>query len=428
MDLQRLYEAYLDHPIVTTDTRADVRGSIFFCLKGPNFDANEFAEEALKTGAAYVVSDSDKVPKQDKIFKVGDVLTTLQELAKLHRSKFKFPVIGLTGSNGKTTNKELIAAVLSEKYNTFYTKGNLNNHIGVPLSLLSIPLSAEMAVIEMGANAQGEIRDLSLMSDPDYGMITNIGKAHLEGFGGIEGVKKGKSELYRHIRSNGGKLFVNGDDSVLMELSNGMDRTLYGKEESFFCSGRVEQNKPFISFSFQFNGKDSGVVETNLVGGYNFPNLMAAACIGCYFNVPIDLIAKGLSGYQPSNNRSELVTTEKNKVILDAYNANPSSMEVAISNFAEMDHEPKLALIGHMLELGDDSPKEHQKLIDQLSRLNIHSILVGSNFEKCEKKGFLYFEKSTELVEHLKNETIENHLIFIKGSRMVAMEKAKECL
>ena len=200
MDLQRLYEAYLDHPIVTTDTRADVRGSIFFCLKGPNFDANEFAEEALKTGAAYVVSDSDKVPKQDKIFKVGDVLTTLQELAKLHRSKFKFPVIGLTGSNGKTTNKELIAAVLSEKYNTFYTKGNLNNHIGVPLSLLSIPLSAEMAVIEMGANAQGEIRDLSLMSDPDYGMITNIGKAHLEGFGGIEGVKKGKSELYRHIR------------------------------------------------------------------------------------------------------------------------------------------------------------------------------------------------------------------------------------
>ena len=428
MEIQDLYKIYLETPRVTTDTRKEVKNAIFFCLKGPNFDANSFALTALERGATHVVADDSQLVDEANITVVDDVLTVLQKLAHHHREQFKFPVIGLTGSNGKTTNKELIAAVLSRKYQTYFTHGNLNNHIGVPLTLLSIPLEAEMAVIEMGANAQGEIRDLSKISDPDYGMITNIGKAHLEGFGGIEGVKKGKSELYKHIKAKNAKLFVNGDDDVLMELSEGIERTLFGSQQKFYSSGAVLKRKPFISFEFEYNGHSSGEIQTQLVGAYNFSNLMAAACIGCYFDVSIEEITFALSAYKPSNNRSEMVDTGKNKLILDAYNANPSSMELAMSNFAEMDHEPKLALIGHMLELGKESQAEHQKLVDHLSDLKLKTILVGSNFAECNKKGFHYCETPEELMKWLKANPIENHLVIAKGSRMVAMEKAKEFL
>ncbi len=428
MEIQDLYKIYLKTPRVTTDTRKEVKNTIFFCLKGPNFDANSFAITALERGATHVVADNPQLKENANITVVDDVLTTLQKLARHHRDQFKFPVIGLTGSNGKTTNKELIAAVLSRKYRTYFTQGNLNNHIGVPLTLLSIPLDAEMAVIEMGANAQGEIRDLSNISDPDFGMITNIGKAHLEGFGGIEGVKKGKSELYKHIRAKNAKLFVNGNDEVLMELSEGIERTLFGSQENFFCSGSIVKRKPFISFEFEHKAHSSGEIQTHLVGAYNFSNLMAAACIGCYFDVSIEDISSALSDYKPNNNRSEMVDTGKNKLILDAYNANPSSMELAMSNFAEMDHEPKLALIGHMLELGEDSKVEHQKLVDHLYDLKLKTVLVGSNFAECNKKGFHYCETPEDLKTWLKANAIENHLIIVKGSRMVAMEKAKEFL
>ncbi|HKK38431.1 MAG TPA: UDP-N-acetylmuramoyl-tripeptide--D-alanyl-D-alanine ligase [Cryomorphaceae bacterium] len=428
MEIQDLYKIYLKTPRVTTDTRKEVSDTIFFCLKGPNFNANSFALKALERGAIHVVADDPELHKKENITVVDDVLTTLQNLARHHRNHFQFPVIGLTGSNGKTTNKELIAAVLSRKYKTYFTKGNLNNHIGVPLTLLAIPLAAEMAVIEMGANAQGEIRDLSNICDPDYGMITNIGKAHLEGFGGIEGVKKGKSELFKHIKAKNAKLFVNGDDQVLMELSQGTERTLFGSREEFYCSGSILDRKPFISFEFTHGGQSSGEIKTKLVGAYNFSNLMAAACIGCYFGVPIAEIGSALSSYKPNNNRSEMVDTGKNKLILDAYNANPSSMELAMANFAEMDHEPKLALVGHMLELGEDSPVEHQKLIDQLSELGLKAILVGSNFNQCNKKGFHHCETPDQLKLWLKANPIENHLIIAKGSRLVAMEKAKDFL
>ena len=428
MEIPDLYKIYLDTPRATTDTRKDVRNTVFFCLKGPNFDANSFALTALERGATHVVADDAQLADHANITVVDDVLITLQKLARHHRNQFKFPVIGLTGSNGKTTNKELIAAVLSRKYRTYFTHGNLNNHIGVPLTLLSIPLDAEMAVVEMGANAQGEIRDLSTISDPDYGMITNIGKAHLEGFGGIEGVKKGKSELYKHIRAKNAKLFVNGDDAVLMEISEGIDRTLYGSQEEFYCSGSLLKRKPFISFGFEHDGHSSGEIQTQLVGAYNFSNLMAAACMGCYFDVPMSDISSALSDYKPSNNRSEMVDTGKNKLILDAYNANPSSMELAMANFAEMDHEPKLALVGHMLELGKDSAVEHQKLIDQLSDLGLKAILVGRNFSECNKKGFHYCETPEDLKFWLQSNPLENHLIIAKGSRLVAMEKSKEFL
>ncbi|MCZ4408081.1 UDP-N-acetylmuramoyl-tripeptide--D-alanyl-D-alanine ligase [Cryomorphaceae bacterium 1068] len=428
MEIQDLYKIYLSKPRVTTDTRKEVKNTIFFCLKGPNFDANTFALTALERGAAHVVADDPQLKDNPNITLVYDVLTTLQKLARHHRDQFKFPVIGLTGSNGKTTNKELIAAVLSRKYRTYFTQGNLNNHIGVPLTLLSIPLDAEMAVIEMGANAQGEIRDLSNISDPDYGMITNIGKAHLEGFGGIEGVKKGKSELYKHIKAKSAKLFVNGDDEVLMELSEGIEKTLFGSSQKFSCNGSIQKRKPFISFDFEHQGEASGEIQTQLVGTYNFSNLMAAACIGCYFDVSVNEIAAALKAYRPNNNRSEMVDTGKNKLILDAYNANPSSMELAMSNFAEMDHEPKLALIGHMLELGEESKVEHQKLVDHLSNLKLRAVLVGSNFNEVNKKGFHYCETPKELKKWLQAHSIENHLIIVKGSRMVAMENAKEFL
>lgn len=428
MEIQDLYKIYLNTPQITTDTRKEVKNTIFFCLKGPNFDANTFALTALERGAAHVVADDPQLKDKPNITYVYDVLTTFQKLARHHRDQFQFPVIGLTGSNGKTTNKELIAAVLSSKYKTHFTKGNLNNHIGVPLTLLSIPLDAEMAVIEMGANAQGEIRDLCKISDPDFGMITNIGKAHLEGFGGIEGVKKGKSELYKHIRDKNAKLFVNGDDDLLMNLSEGIERTLFGSNKAFFCSGSVAKSKPFISFTFEHNKEESGEIETQLVGAYNFSNLMAAACIGCYFDISVKEIAIALKAYEPSNNRSEMVDTGKNKLILDAYNANPSSMELAMTNFAEMDHEPKLALIGHMLELGTESEVEHQRLIDLLIELKLDAVLVGKNFANCNKKGFRYCETPEDFKKWLQANSIKNHLIIAKGSRMVAMETAREFL
>lgn len=428
MEIQELYQIYRSTPRITTDTRKAVAASVFFCLKGPNFDANSFALTALERGAVHVVADDPKLRGHKNISVVEDALVCLQLLARHHRNQFQFPVIGLTGSNGKTTNKELIAAVLSQKYNTHATKGNLNNHIGVPLTLLSIPLDAEMAVIEMGANAQGEIRDLSTISDPDFGLITNIGKAHLEGFGGTEGVKKGKSELFKHISSKGAKVFVNGDDEVLTNLSEGIERTLFGSRNDFFCSGSVIKRKPFISFEFELNGNATGEIETQLVGAYNFSNLMAAACIGSYFNVPAEDIATALREYKPNNNRSQMLDTGKNRLILDAYNANPSSMKLALDNFAEMEHEPKLALVGHMLELGKYAQEEHQKLIDQLVQLNLKAILVGKNFADCTKKGFHYCETPEEFKVWLQSNSIENHLIIAKGSRMVAMESAKEFL
>jgi UDP-N-acetylmuramoyl-tripeptide--D-alanyl-D-alanine ligase len=312
MEIEELYRLYRRSQGVSTDTRADLDNRLFFCLKGPNFDANEFVQEALEKGALAVISDDVKHRGKEGVIVVNNSLEALQELAIRHRKSFSFPVFGLTGSNGKTTNKELIHAVLAKKYRTYATKGNLNNHIGVPLTILDIGDDAEFAVIEMGANHQGEIRELSKISDPDYGMITNIGKAHLEGFGGLEGVKKGKKELFDHIRAKGAKLFVNGDDQVLMEISEGIERTLFGSDTSFFVSGKIERSTPTLSFSFQFEGYRSPEVITKLTGDYNFNNLMAAVCLGKYFGVENTDIEAALADYTPTNNRSQIQKTENN--------------------------------------------------------------------------------------------------------------------
>lgn len=419
----QLYQTFLSNPRVSTDTRKDPKNTIFFCLKGPNFDANSFAEEALKKGAVAVVSDADFNRQKENVMVVDDALQALQQLAIRYRTSFKFPVLGLTGSNGKTTNKELIAAVLSRKYKTAFTSGNLNNHIGVPLSILSVPRDAEIAVIEMGANHVGEIAALSKISDPDFGMITNIGKAHLEGFGGIEGVKKGKSELYNHIAAKSGKVFVNGDDPVLMDLSSRLERILFGTNSDHFITGRIEPSQDHLAFSYSQDGFSSKTIQTQLVGEYNFYNMLAAVCIGRYFEVEHDAIAEALAAYTPSNNRSQLTKTENNTLILDAYNANPTSMKAAVENLARFKNSKKLALLGQMLELGEDAADEHQKLIDQLRSLEIPAMLVGDIFASCDYGDYPVFESSEALAAELEKNPIKKAAILVKGSRSIQMEK-----
>ena len=428
MKIEPLYEVFSANPSVGTDTRKDPKGTVFFCLKGPQFDANKFAAQALDLRAAHVVTSNKDLLGHAKVTVVEDVLITLQLLAKYHRSQFTFPVIGLTGSNGKTTNKELISAVLSRKYKTFFTHGNLNNHIGVPLTLLSIPLHAEMAVIEMGANHQREIAELSEICLPDFGMITNIGKAHIEGFGGLEGIKKGKKELFDHIEQNGGKVFVNGDDPVLMGLSTNLERFVFGSSLDYNVSGQLIENDIYVGFRYGYKDFQSTDIRTHLVGGYNLSNLMAAAAIGCYFEVDHKDIREALENYQPGNSRSQLVQTNKNKVILDAYNANPSSMELAINNLKEINSSNKLALIGHMLEMGEESDKEHQAIVDLLKKSKLAAILVGENFRAINLRGYSLFENSEMLRDWLRRNPVSDHLVLVKGSRMAAMEKCLESL
>lgn len=418
-----LYDRFRKNPKVETDSRKDLKGSIFFCLTGPNFDGNKFAGEALEKGAVHVVSDSTDNQEKDGVTIVENTLETLQQLSVYHRRQFSFPVIGLTGSNGKTTNKELITAVLRSKYRTYATRGNLNNHIGVPLTLLSIPVDAEMAVIEMGANHQGEIRDLCALCQPDYGMITNIGKAHLEGFGGVEGVKKGKKELFDFIRANGKKVFVNSDDPVLMEISKGLDRLEFGKNpEENFVSGDFIAANPTLSFRYQSKNEKSADIQTRLVGGYNFYNLLAAACIGTYFEVSATEVKEALEKYKPTNNRSQYVRSKRNDLILDAYNANPSSVKLALENLAKQSNSKKLAILGQMLELGEGSAKEHQEVINRVNALELEAIFVGRGYKNCDLNGHSYFDSTDELIRYLEDKPISNRLILVKGSRLVALE------
>jgi UDP-N-acetylmuramoyl-tripeptide--D-alanyl-D-alanine ligase len=428
MTIPQLYKEYLKTPRISTDTRKDLTDTIFFCLKGPNFDANGFAKQAIDKGASLVISDDIENSNSEGIIIVNDVLQTLQELAHHHRNQFNFPVIGLTGSNGKTTNKELIATVLKTKYKTHATKGNLNNHIGVPLTLLECPLETEIAIIEMGANHQREIAQLSEIAAPDYGMITNIGKAHLEGFGGIEGVKKGKKELFDFLKPRGGKVFVNADDEVLMSLSRDNERIQFGSGGEVFVKGKLIASNPSIKFEFSDSQGSSGEIQTQMVGEYNYYNLLAAVCIGRFFDVDYSDIKTALEAYLPTNNRSQILNTGKNQILLDAYNANPTSMKAALQNFVSMNANQKIAMLGQMMELGEASKEEHQQLINLADKLKIEVILVGDNFNECDKRGFQHFNDTAHLKSYLKSNPIENHLILLKGSRTVAMEKVVEAL
>ncbi|PBQ30802.1 UDP-N-acetylmuramoyl-tripeptide--D-alanyl-D-alanine ligase [Sphingobacteriaceae bacterium] len=433
--IEKLYEIYLAaDQNICTDTRKLEKGAMFFALKGANFNANEFAQKAIEAGCHAAIVDDAQYATSDNIIVVEDVLQSLQKLANYHRKQFKIPFLAITGSNGKTTNKELIHAVLSKKYTTLATIGNLNNHIGVPLTLLRLRREHEFAIIEMGANHQGEIDELCKITEPDFGLITNIGKAHLEGFGGIEGVKKGKSELYRFLKTVSGKAFINGDDEVLYELAFENDKITYGCKKLYDVIGKDMTTDETVSFKYttRYGTKDWNqitAVKTQIIGNYNFINCLAATCVGSYFKVEDEKIKEALETYLPNMNRSQLVKTQKNTLILDAYNANPNSMKAAIENFAGYKSDHKLVLLGDMFELGDYSMEEHQKLVDLLKEKKmVNVVLVGEEFFKLPESQFKKFKSTAECRVYLQNKSIEGNTILIKGSRGMKMEILQEVL
>ena len=418
---EELYKIFLQHPVVSTDTRNIPEGSLFFALKGANFNANEFASEAIKKGCSYTIIDEEKY-YSDKCILVPDVLKALQNLANHHRKQFTIPVIGITGTNGKTTTKELTAAVLSKKYNTLFTQGNFNNHIGVPLTLLKLTKEHGMAVIEMGANHVGEIDMLSRIAEPDYGIITNIGKAHLEGFGGYEGVIKAKSELYKFIKEKGGELFINADDELLVKLADGVYFT-YGMSRDADIRG-FQDNESFLAKGTieMIDGEDIQV-NSNLAGSYNFYNILAAACIGYYFEVSPAEIKSAIEEYIPTNNRSQLTKKGSNTILIDAYNANPSSMKSAIENFAVLQSVNKILILGDMFELGEDSAKEHQAIADLIGKSNWGGIyLIGKEFAKVTSKATL-FPSVEDFTKWLTEHPFKDATILLKGSRGMQMER-----
>ena len=426
--LSFLYEQYKLHPQVQTDTRKLKSGDLYFALKGPNFNGNNFAIAALENGASFAIVDEpieNSDAFENRILQVDDVLTTLQSLAKHHRAQFNIPFIGITGSNGKTTTKELVFAVLSSHFKTYTTQGNLNNHIGVPLTLLSIGMDAEMAVIEMGANHLFEIASYCEYAMPNYGLITNCGKAHLEGFGSEEGVKKGKGELFESLRLYNGAAFVMSDYDYLVNMSKGIDKVItYGN-----TSGNLQATANTVNGFLQVNftkGSPIQMIQSQLVGEYNLPNILAAVSIGLYFNVPPEKIKNAIENYTPTNSRSQLLKWNNNDVILDAYNANPSSMQLAIENFANLNAQNKIVCIGGMKELGDTSLAEHQALVHLLEKNEWEKvILVGGDFEKCTHL-FLYFPNALDAKAWLAQQQFKNRTILIKGSRGIRMEQVIE--
>ncbi len=424
MDIHDLYKIYLQYPSIKIDTRKLEHDDLFFALKGPSFNGNNFAQQAIDAGAAYVIVDEELNFKHEKIIKTDNVLQTLQELAKHHREQFKIPIIAITGSNGKTTTKELVHEVLSSSYKIYTTEGNLNNHIGIPLTILKIKPDAEMAVIEMGANHQKEIEGYCKYAIPTHGLITNIGKAHLEGFGGVEGVKKGKGELFDFLKKNNGTAFVNCDDDYIKEISAEIKHDTYGTTGGA-VTGRARSASSFLEVEIS-KGADIGIIKTQLVGGYNLLNVLAAVTIGKHFNVADEKIKSAIENYTPSNSRSQLIKQGSNTIILDAYNANPASMKVAIENFAQMQGTNKILLLGSMMELGEESEKEHKEIILLIDRYKWRNvILVGDNFKKI-KHSYSQFDNSGEVKSWLKNEYLNDSQILIKGSRSMQMEKILE--
>ncbi|WP_205940992.1 UDP-N-acetylmuramoyl-tripeptide--D-alanyl-D-alanine ligase [Pedobacter yonginense] len=429
---EKLYSYYLKSRLISTDTRNISEGCIFFALKGDNFNANEFAKQALEKGAAFVVIDEADFALNDKCLLVDDVLTTLQQLARHHRNQLNIPVIGLTGSNGKTTSKELVNAVLAERFKTFATFGNLNNHIGVPLSILSIDNEVEIAVIEMGANHQKEIELLCTIAQPTHGIITNVGLAHLDGFGGFEGVKKGKAELYAYLKEAQGYTFINRDNPHLLEMSQkaGLNKLIYyGTENGNTIKGTLKSSDPFIEVEWT-NHDLSSSVKTNLTGSYNFENILAAICIGDFFDLNPEEINAGLSNYQPKNNRSQLTKTDKNTVICDFYNANPSSMSAALKNISVLTAEHKTAILGDMFELGPESATQHELIAKQANESGLNTLVfIGKHFYAFKDKfDGLFFETPAEAATHLQQNSVQDNLVLLKGSRGMKLESLLEYL
>lgn len=428
ISISSLYQHYLSHRTICTDTRNILAGCIFFALKGEKFDANTFAAQALELGAAYVVIDNEQYLANERCLLVPDVLTALQDLARHHRTQLGIPVVGLTGSNGKTTTKELINSVLSRKYKTFATKGNLNNHIGVPLSILSLTTDVEIAVIEMGANHQKEIEFLCSIAQPTHGLITNIGMAHLDGFGGFEGVKKGKAELFAYLKLAGGVAFINRNNPYLLEMSEkaALNKVIYyGTESTNTVSGSLIKSDPFIEISWT---SKAGSFHTNvqLTGAYNFENILAAVCIGQFFELSPEQVNAGLSGYQPNNNRSQITKTANNTVICDFYNANPSSMAAALTNVGLLRAENKAVIIGDMFELGQESVEQHLHIIEQAEKLDVNTLIfIGKHFYDARQPQHdgHFFSSPAEASAFLKGSPIKNNLVLLKGSRGMALEQ-----
>ncbi|ELR72180.1 UDP-N-acetylmuramoylalanyl-D-glutamyl-2,6-diaminopimelate--D-alanyl-D-alanine ligase [Fulvivirga imtechensis AK7] len=424
--IANLYQHYLKCRKINTDTRQIDHGSIFFALKGPKFNANEFASEALAKGASFAVIDDARYREDERYILVDNVLKTLQELARHHRDQLNIPVIGLTGSNGKTTTKELINAVLSRKYNVLATKGNLNNHIGVPLTVLSIlEDDHDMAIVEMGANHVGEIQQLCEIANPTHGLITNIGKAHLEGFGGYEGVIRAKSELYHHLIRTSGVVWINSQNEVLNNMAKRFANPLFYPAKGDYYHCEFLKASPFVEVEAE-NGEH---ITTQLIGKYNFENIAVALCIGKFFNVPEDEANQAVAEYTPQNNRSQIIRKGSNMVILDAYNANPSSMALAIENLAQMEARHKIVILGDMKELGPESASEHEKLGAELSGKHLTDIyLCGELIQPAEKhlSRAHYFPTKVELIEALKTVKFKDAVILVKASRSLGLEDVVE--
>lgn len=426
------FELFYETTGVCTDTRNIQKDCLFICLKGANFNGNTFAEKALEAGAKYVIADEKLFAENDRIKVVGDALEYLQKLANQHRNKFNIPLIGITGSNGKTTTKELVTAVLSQKFKVLSTKGNLNNHIGVPLTLLNLDASHDIAVIEMGANKFNDIRELCEIAFPTHGIITNIGRAHLEGFQNFEGVLKTKLELYDSVKASRGTIFFNADDEVLCNhLPEGIQKISYSANGHADINGELTALTPFVQMKWNSASFASEEIQTRMIGKYNFYNFLAAISIGSHFGVQAEAISEAIVAYEPSNNRSQVQKTGRNTLIMDAYNANPTSMKSALESFAFIEHPDKIALLGDMFELGQESDTEHQKIINLVQFLNIHAIFIGKYFHKVNPGTIPYihsFEHKEEAQRYLSSNPLSNKLILLKGSRGIGLESLVDLL
>jgi len=412
MDIKEIYALFQQHSTICTDSRKISNGAMFISLKGENFNGNKYALKAIQDGCSYAIIDEKEYDVHQNTILVNNTLKTLQDLATYHRSQLNIPIIGITGTNGKTTSKELVNAVLSSELSCYATKGNLNNHIGVPLSVLEINKKHKIAIIEMGANHQKEIEFLCTIAQPTYGVITNIGSAHLEGFGNLQGVIDTKNELYEFINHNKGHLFVNAEDELLLNLSNGISQITYGKTGEI--TGLVTDITPLLSVKY-----NNEIINSHLIGDFQFSNIMLAISIGKYFNVSTQNIKRSIENYIPTNNRSQLVKTKTNTLILDAYNANPSSMKAMINSFANQQYKNKLCILGDMLELGRESEKEHIDIIKLTNQLELDCIFVGEIFNSLTENGF---KTRNELVKNIQENNIHKKTILLKGSRGIGLE------
>jgi UDP-N-acetylmuramoyl-tripeptide--D-alanyl-D-alanine ligase len=426
MKTEHLYQLYLKHPVICTDTRKISGACLFFALKGDHFDANEFALKALEDGAAYAIIDDKRYAVNERYILVKDVLISLQQLAAYHRQQLRIPVIGITGSNGKTTTKELIRSVLAKRFRVYATEGNLNNHIGVPLTLLAVTPDCEIAVIEMGANHQKEIEFLCGLAQPGYGLITNVGKAHLEGFGSLEGVRKAKGELYDHLSRTSGVVFINADNPLLLDMAweRKMNNTIrYGSAKENYIHASLAGTIPFLKVVWQGPSQEQNFAESNLPGIYNFENILAAICIGSFFKLSAEEINRGINDYIPNNHRSQILKTDQNVIICDYYNANPGSMAVAIDNLNTLPEGNKALILGDMFELGQEASTEHRQILEKAMQTSSQRrIFIGEEFYKLKNDSAEFYSNTSEAEEALKNKSLKNYTILLKGSRGMKLE------